>query len=458
MESTKKQLGLDFTEGPILPLLLRFCLPFLLANILNSLYTTVDTIVIGQFVGSTGIVAVNMGGKTLNMFTIFGASLAGGGQTLIAQLTGAKRKDDINQTIGTLFTLLTVLSVVIAAVLIIFSRPILTLLNTPEESFTGATQYLIITSAGIPLMFGYNAVSAVMRGLGDSKRPLLFIAIAAVTNLIGDVIFIVVFHLGAAGTAIATVLGQGLSLIFSLVYLYRRKEEFGFDFALKSFRMVKEKLLIILKIGLPMALRGIFISGAQLFMMRYINAFGVTDAAAYSIADKVYHLSNVFVMAISQGNSAIIAQNFGADRQDRVKLSMRCTFFVTMGIAAVLAAVSLLLPEQIYSLFTTEQAVLMQARPFMTVASGIYFTCALLGTFDGLVQGTGAAILSFIGGFLDGVVFRICFGFLFGWGFKMGTVGFFVGEALARFGPIIVGMIFCYSGAWKRKKKLIDSI
>lgn len=452
----KKQLGLDFTEGPILPLLVRYCIPFLLANILNSLYNTVDTIVIGQFVGGVGIVAVTMGGKTLNMFTMIGNALAGGGQTLIAQLTGAKRKDDINSTIGTLFSTLLILAVAIAGILISCAKPILHLLNTPEEALQGAFYYLIITTAGIPLMFGYNAVSAVLRGMGDSKSPLLFIGIAAVFNLIGDIVFIVIFHMGAVGTAIATVMGQGISLIFSIVYLIRRKERFGFDFRLRSFRIDTVKLKIILKIGLPMALRGLFISGAQLFMMRFINAYGVAQAAAYSIGDKVYHLSNIFVMAVAQGNSAIIAQNIGADRRDRVKLSMRVTFGIAMGMAAILAAISLLIPRQVFSLFTSEADVLALARPFMAVAAFIYFTCALLATYDGVVSGTGAAMLSFLGGFLDGVVFRICFGFLFGWGFGLGVVGFFVGEALARFGPISVGMIYYHTGAWMKKKKLIE--
>ena len=452
----KKSLGLDFTQGPILPLLIRYCIPFLLANILNSLYNTVDTIVIGQFVGGVGIVAVNMGGKTLNMFSMVGSALAGGGQTLIAQLTGAKRKEDINSTIGTLLTSLLILSVATALILILLAGNILRILNTPEESFQGALYYLVITSAGIPLMFGYNAISAVLRGMGDSKSPLLFIGIAAVFNLIGDIIFIVVFHMGAVGTAIATVMGQGISLIFSIVYLIRRKERFGFDFRLRSFRIDLIKLKIILKIGLPMALRGLFITGAQLFMMRFINAYGVAQAAAYSIGDKVYHLSNIFVMAVSQGNAAIIAQNIGADKRERVSMSMRATFGIAMSMAALLAAISLLLPKQVFSLFTSEADVLAFARPIMAVTAFIYFTCALLATYDGVVSGTGASMLSFLGGFLDGVLFRICFGFLFGWGFGLGVVGFFMGEALARFGPVSVGMIYYHSGAWLRKKKLLE--
>ena len=158
----KKTIGMDFTEGAIMPLLLRFFLPFLAANILNSLYNTVDTIIIGQFVGSAGIVSVNMGGKMLNMFTQFGVAFAGGGQVLISQLIGAKQKDKVKSTIGTLFVVMAVMAVLCTTLMMIFGVPILKILNTPEESFAGALSYLRITAIGLILMFGYNAVSSIL--------------------------------------------------------------------------------------------------------------------------------------------------------------------------------------------------------------------------------------------------------------------------------------------------------
>ncbi|MGI6071539.1 MAG: MATE family efflux transporter [Lachnospiraceae bacterium] len=451
-------MGLDFTTGPVMPLLLRFFLPFLLANVLNSLYNTVDTIVIGHFVGSNGIVAVNMGGKMLEMFSMVGIAVAGGGQTLIAQLTGSKRREDISRTIGTLFTFLLIMSMLTAAVMLIFAKPVLTLLNTPEESFLQALQYLRITCIGLPLLFGYTAVSAILRGMGDSKSPLIYIAIAATFNLIGDIVFVAVFHMGAAGTAIATVMGQGISLVFSLVRLYSKRESFGFDFRIKSFAISAEKLKIIIRLGFPMALRGFFIKVTQLGMFGFINDYGLTQAAAYSIGDKIYRLANVFVMSVTQAGSGMIGQNIGADRRDRVKPIMKCVFAMSMGFALLISAVALLFPKQIYGLFTSDPAVISYAPRFMAICCLIFIACAIMGTYDGVVTGTGASMLSFLGGFLDGVLFRITLSLLFAWVFDMGIEGFFLGEAMARLGPIIVGMIYYHSGAWLKKKKLVESM
>ena len=456
-ETQNKSIGLDLTTGPVMPLLVRFFLPLLLANLLNSIYNTVDTIIIGQFVGSTGIVAVTMGGKMLNLFTNVGTSFAAGGQVLISQLSGAKRREDMNSAIGTMFTEMLTLSVIAAAVLILLSRQILSWLNTPEESFSAALAYLRITSVGLPLIFGYNAVSAVLRGMGDSKSPLIFIAIAAGFNLIGDIGFIVLLHMGAAGTAIATVMGQGLSLVFSVTTLYRRRERFGFDFKLRSFAVDWKKLGIMLKVGLPMAVRGLFISGTQLLLMGYVNLFGLTESAAYSIGDKIYHLTTIFVTSVGQGAGGMVGQNIGADRRDRVKTIMFCTFVVSMGTAVVLSIGSLLFPTAVFGLFTDDPAVLAYAKTFMRICCLIYIVCSLMATYNSIIIGTGQAILGFIGGILDGVVFRVCFSFLFAYTLNMGIAGFFMGEALARLGPILEDCIYYYSGAWKRKKRLIDS-
>lgn len=455
MGEEKRAIGTDFTEGRVMPLLLRFLLPFLLANLLNSVYNTVDTVIIGQFVGSVGTVAVSLGGKMLNLFTNVGLALAGGGQVLISQLAGAKREEEYNATIGTLFTEMTVLSVVFAVVTLLFSRSILVWLNTPAESFASALSYLRITCVGLPLIFGYNAVSSVLRGMGDSKSPLLFIAIAAAVNLIGDVVFIVAFGLGAAGTAYATVIGQGMSLLFSLIVLYRRKERFGFDFKLKSFAVDWQKLSVMLKIGLPMALRSCCITFTQLAIMSYVNLYGLTSAAAYAIGDKIVHLTNIFCMSTKQAAGSMVGQNIGADRYDRVKSVVRCSAVVTLSTAAVLVAVSLLFPRFIFGLFTVDEAVIAQGPVFLRITCVIYLLAAIMAPYDSVVTGTGNAILGFLGGFLDGVVFRIGFSLLFAGVLQMGVPGFFLGDALARLGPILIGVIYYYSGAWKRRKKLV---
>ena len=455
-QKTAKVMGTDFTEGKIFPMLLRFMLPFLLASILNSLYNTVDTIIIGRFVGSVGIVSVNMGGRMLNLFTGIGLTLAGGGQVLISQLFGAKRREEFNSTIGTMFTEMIVISVVLGAATFLLAGNILRWLNTPEESFDGALAYLRITSVGLPLIFGYNAVSSVLRGMGDSRSPLIFIAIAAVINLIGDIVFIVVFHLGAAGTAYATVLGQGLSLVFSVTVLYRKRERFGFDFRLRSFAVDWEKLRIMLKIGFPMTLRTLFINVTQMYMTSFVNLYGLTESAAYAIGDKIIHLTNIFSTSARQAASGMIGQNIGAGRQDRVPVIVRSALTVTVTMALALSACSLLFPNAMFGLFTDDPAVLAYAKVFMRIACLIYLFGSIMCPFEAVVTGTGNSFLGFLGGMLDGVVFRLGFSFLFAKVLEMGVAGFMLGDAMARLGPITVSGSYYLTGAWRRRKRLIS--
>lgn len=448
-------MGTDFTEGPIMPMLLRFMLPFLLASLLNSLYNTVDTIIIGRFVGSVGIVSVNMGGRMLNLYSGISLTLAGGGQVLISQLFGAKQREEFNTTIGTLFSEMLIISVVLALATYFCAPLILNWLNTPAESMAGALSYLRITSIGLPLIFGYNAVSSVLRGMGDSRSPLIFVAIAAAFNLVGDIVFIVAFHLGAAGTAIATVMGQGISLIFSLSVLYRKRDRFGFDFKLKSFAINWERLWVMLKIGFPMTLRILFINITQMYMTSYVNLYGLVESAAYSIGDKVIHLTNIVGTSARQAAGGMVGQNVGAKQYDRVKTIVRSAAIVTLTAAAILAACSLLFPNAIFGLFTEDEAVLAYARVFMRIAALIYILGAIMCPFEAVISGTGNSMLGFLGGMLDGVVFRLGFSFLFAFVLDMGVVGFMLGDALARLGPILVSGTYYFSGAWRRRKRLV---
>lgn len=450
------RIGTDFTQGKIMPLLLRFALPFLLANALNSLYNTVDTIIIGQFMGSGGIVAVSMGGKMLNFYTYFSIGLASAGQVYISQQLGAGQRDQLNSTIGTLFSELFLFSFILMSVTLAVGRPLLELLNTPPESMEDALAYLRITTIGLPLIFGYNAVSSVLRGMGDSKSPLLFIAIATVINIVLDIVFILYCGMGAAGAALATVIGQGCSLVFSIAILYRKRQHFGFDFKLRSFAICWDKLWIMLKLGVPTALRSLFIVGTQLFVLRYVNACGLAAAAAYNVSDKIYHLANIVTLGVRSAGGTMVAQNIGAGKLDRVRQTVHSVAFVSFAAAAVLSAVSLLAPELIFSLFTNEREVLEQAPVFMLICSLLFFISAAMSPYEGVVSGTGNAALSFVGGILDGVVLRVSLGLLFGLHLGLGAPGFFLGDTLARLGVVLVGGIYYHSGAWMRHKRLVD--
>lgn len=452
---SKKTMGKDFTEGKILPLLIGFFLPFLLANILTSLYNTIDTAIIGNTVGSTGTIAVSNGGKLLNLYTNISIAIAGGGQILISQQIGAKRRDQLNRTIGTLFSSMFIISVILMAVTLILSKHIVVWLNIDEAAREQALAYLRITSLGLPLVFGYNAVSSVLRGLGDSKSPLLFIAIATVVNFAGDYFFILVLRMEADGTAWATIIGQGISLLFSLILLFIKRKQFGFDFKPKSFLIQKDKLAVISKVGFPTALRSCCISITQLILMSYVNPFGLVPAAAYNIGDKIVHLTNVFDTTTKNAAGSMIAQNIGANKHDRAKKIVNWGFFITLSTSAILIVLGLLIPNQIFSIFTNDPEVIALAPTFMKIACVIFLLSGIMSPLDAVVTGTGNAKLSLIAGILDGVILRIGFSLLFVGALNMGVPGFFLADALARLGPIIIGGIYYYGGYWKKYKKLV---
>lgn len=450
-EKKRDQLGADFTQGNITQHLLRFMLPLLLAGILNSLYNAIDTIVIGQFAGTAGNVAVSTGGKILMVITLFSNSMAGAGQVILSQQLGQGQKQAASATIGTLFTLLLGMSVAFGAVFVLFSKPVITWLNTPANAFEGALAYMRITSLGMPLLFGYNACCSVLRGMGDSKNPLLFIAIAAVINLILDLVFVAWLNMGAAGTAWATVIAQGASFLFAVRYLYKRREQFGFAFSLQSFSPDPYLTKLILKLGIPMSATGLFISVTQVFMQSFINACGEIQAAAYNVADKVLTIEGVFSTSIHQAGGTIVAQNMGARKPERIRQLVRSALVVSLPIGIAAGVVALAFPEDIFRVFIRNDAVFAYAPVLMQLAACTFLMTAINGAFDSVTTGTGFANLKMVAGFLDGVVLRISLGLFFGLVLEMGIVGFFAGHCFARLAPLVCNIVYYLSGKWQTR-------
>jgi putative MATE family efflux protein len=451
------RIGMDFTEGSIPKKMILFATPLLLANVLNSLYNTVDMIIIGQFAGSGGTVAVSIGGKLLMFITMVAMGLSTGGQILISQQVGAKQYDEIKNTVGTLFSILICIAVFFSVICLILSRSIIVALNTPLESFEQALAYLRITCLGLPLMFGYVAVSAVLRGMGDSRHPLLFIFIASVFNIIGDLVFIVCFNLGAAGTAIATVIGQGLSFLFAVIVLYKKRETSYFDFKLSSLKPDKVKLKIIMRIGLPMAAQSGLIQITQLVMMSFINMYGVIQAAAYGIGDKTIHLLNVAQMGMQQTGGAMAGQNIGAKKFERVSKIVKSILLLNLSLFAVITALVLPFHEIVFRFFTKDEAVMQYSYYFMLITSGCLLLSSFQAAFAGPCIGTGNAKMSFLAGLLDGVIVRVFFSLFLGWTLNMQVTGFFLANTLSRFGAIAVFAPYFFSGAFKRRKTLVET-
>lgn len=450
------RVGTNLTEGRILKTLLIFAIPIVLTNLIQQLYSMVDLMIVGQFVGSVGTVGVATGGEIADLITPIAMGFATAGQIYIAQLAGAKDERRSKETIGTLLTLMFLLSFICMAAAILFCRPILNLLNCPVEALGQAESYMMITAAGMPFIFGYNAVCGILRGLGESKRPLYFIIVAAVINIIMDILLVAVFRMGAAGTAVATVLSQLGSFGAAFYYMARHREHFEFEMKLSYFKMKAEPLKIILELGIPQVVRSMFVRFSMLWVNSNINSYGLIVSATNSVGNKINKFLEVFVQGVDTASGAMIGQNLGAKKHERAKNVVWVTLGCCLVFASICAVLSLTSAHQIFEIFTTDAAVVEMSSLYMRIMILHFYMSAVTGTFQAMITGSGFVSLGFLIGILDGVICRIGFSLLFVQVFQMGFSGYWMGTACARTLPGLLCFLYFMSGKWKTRKLLAE--
>ena len=446
----------DLTEGSVARQLLRFSYPFMLANLLQVVYNIVDMIVIGQFVGSSGLSAVSVGGDMVSLFTYVAVGFTSSCQILIAQYVGSGDKDGLRRSIGTSFSFCLLLGIIMSVGAICGSGWLLDILNVPAEAYAQARAYSLTCYVGFVFTFGYNAVAAVLRGMGDSKHPLVFVAIAAVSNLILDLIFVAVFHWDAFGTALATVMGQAISVIISVVYLYRKRESFGFDFKPASFKIDGKILKGLVRLGVPLAIQHAAIMISMLFITSYVNSYGVVVSAVTGAGNKLRSIMSIITNAIGTAGASMVAQNLGSRKPERVHRVVGVSLIVCVGVAILFSGIFLLFPRAIFSIFSSDPEIIAWAPDYAGVLVAYFFTFALMAPFNAVVNGVGHATLSFLIGIMDGVVARVGIAILVGVVMGYGIYGFWYGSATAGFLTAAIGFIYYLTGKWKTKKLLID--
>ena len=452
--AARQRLGSDLTEGSVSGQLIRFAIPFMISNGLQTVYSMVDMVVVGQYVGSAGLSAVSISSMLVMLMTTLCMGFSTSGQVYIAQLVGMGSRNRLNRTIGTLFTTVIAFALAMTAVGLCFTRPLLKLLNTPAESFAEAMDYMLICSGCIVFTYGYNMVSAVLRGMGDSKRPLMFIAIASVINVILDLLFVGVWGMRVAGAAWATIIGQAVSFIVSLIYLYRRREAFGFDFKLKSYAVDRPTLRILVRLGVPFAIQMSVISISMLFVNRFINDFGVYASATFGTGSKIQQVPDILGRSIGMAVSGMVGQNLGARKLDRAQKTVRVGILICFVIYAVAGVLFLSMPKQIFGLFTRDQEVIDLAWIYALTAVISYPAHIFMSPCNSFVQGVGDAKFSLIVAIMDGFVARISFSVLLGIVLNMGLFGFFLGYNLATYVTAIPAAIYFFCGRWKKRALL----
>ncbi|MBQ3562488.1 MAG: polysaccharide biosynthesis C-terminal domain-containing protein, partial [Clostridia bacterium] len=361
---------------------------------------------------------------------------------------------------GTLFTLLISFSFLLTILIIGLSVPILKVMNTPKESYDMAMQYLIICAAGLIFTAGYNMVSAVLRGMGDSKSPLLFIAIASVINLILDVLFTGFLGFGVAGAAWATIIGQTASFLFSVYYLYRRKDEVGFDFRLASLKPSKKYLKLIVSLGTPMAIQSGFINISMLFVTSLINSIGVNAGATFGVGVRIDDIINKLCMGIQYAAIPMISQNIGAGAQKRAQRVVYWTWLYSGVFTVICIVLYKFFGQELFMLFANEAEGYdtALAKDFISAILWMFPAFAIMRGSGAFVQGIGNAKLSMVLAILDGVVLRIGLSWLFGIALNLGFYGFVLGYGLAPYGFALPSMIYFLSGKWKKRKVLSDDM
>ena len=440
----------DLTRGSVPRQLLSFAAPLFAANALQAVYNLVDMIVVGQTVGGAGMSAVSIGGDVLHLLTFLAMGFSSAGQVIIAQLIGAGDRGAVRKLIGTMFTFLLGASLLMAAVCFALRRDILLLLNTPPESFGYTMDYMVTCIAGLVFIYGYNIVSAILRGMGDSKRPFLFIAIAAVLNTALDLLFVAGMGLGAFGAALATVIGQAVSFLISLLYLCRRKESFGFDFRPESFRIDAAALRRLLALGVPMAIQSAAINISKIMLTRWINAEGVIYSALSGIYNKFGMMLGVVSNSFTAAGSSMVGQNIGAGKNGRVARVVFAVGAAGLICAGAVSAAVLLFPEAVCELFTRDAAVLAESSLIILPLVLNAFGAATRSPAFALINGSGNSRLNLLVAILDGMLARIGLACVLGFLLRMGCRGFWLGDALAGFMPFVIGTAFFVSGGWKR--------
>ena len=377
----------DFTQGSILKKLALFMLPILGALILQAAYGAVDLLVVGHFGTTSGLSGVSTGSQVLNLVTFVVTQLAMGITVLIARYLGEKKPELIGSVIGGAGVVFALISLVLFVVMVFFARPISILMQAPAEAVDLTASYVRICGGGIFFIVAYNLLSAIFRGLGDSKSPLLFVLVACIVNIFGDLLFVAGFKMDAAGAAIATVMAQAVSVVCAIVMLLKkdlpfkiRKSDFRLNLQCKKF----------LGIGLPLALQEFLTQLSFLALCAFVNRLGLEASSGYGVACKIVNFAMLIPSSLMQSMASFVSQNIGAGNTKRAKKSMFTGIGVGLVFGVAVFCLVLFKGDLLSSIFTTDPAVIQNAFDYLkgfaleTIGTAILFT--MLGYFNGTEQ------------------------------------------------------------------------
>ena len=437
----------DMTKGNEGKLIFYFTLPMLIGNIFQQLYNTVDSAIVGKFLGKDALGAVGASFPIMFLLISLVIGFTMGSSVLISQYFGAKDFDKLKKTIDTTYIVIFFSSIAITFIGIIFSGPILRLIKTPEEIIPQAKAYLDVIFLGMIAMFGYNTISGVLRGVGDSKTPLYFLIIATGINIVLDLVFVVVFKWGVAGAAWATVIAQAFSFLAGIIYLNKSHEVLKFN--IKNMVFDKEVFIKSLKLGLPSGIQQMLFSFGMMAMQTMVNNFGADTIAAFTAATRIDSFASMPIMNFGAAISTFVAQNMGANKPERVRKGYISSVLMSAAISIAVSLAIAIFGRQMLMIFSNDANVIDIGMNYLTIVSSFYVIVSTMFITNGVLRGAGDAIFPMISSLLSLWIIRIPVAYILSP--KIGSNGIWWSIPIGWCFGLVLSLGYYKLGKWREK-------
>lgn len=436
----------DLTEGHEGRLIWNFTLPMLIGNVFQQSYNLVDSIIVGRAIGKSALAAV---GASFPIIFLMVALVMGGTMgfsILISQYFGAKDMARVRRTVDTSYVFLFFASLLLSAAGLLFSRPLLVLINTPPEILPQALSFLRVTFAGFVFLFGYNSTSAVLRGLGDSKTPLYFLIFSNLLNIALVLLFVIVFGWGVAGSAWATVAAQGAAFILLVLYLNRRHEVL--KFRLRGLQFDREIFRKGVLLGLPSGVQQMMVAAGFMALTRIVNGFGTNAVAAFTAAGRVDTFAVMPAMSLSMAISTFVGQNMGAGKMERVRKGLRTALYISGATSLLTTLIVVVFSWHLIAMFNSDPAVIAIGSRYLLIVGGFYIVFSSMFVINGALRGAGDVFIPMIVTVLSLWGIRIpVSAFLSG---RIGTDGIWWGVPIAWCVGLAIAAVYFSTGRWRR--------
>ncbi len=438
---------IDMTKGGPARLILVFTIPMFIGSVFQQLYNVTDSIIVGRFLGKEALAAVGASFPVMFLLIALTIGATMGITVLISQNYGAKNFEKVKLCIETAYVFLFITSVSLTVIGLLMNDFILNILDIPDDVYVNTKLYLNIMFGGLILLFGYNAISAILRGLGDSKTPLYLLILASFLNIGLDLLFILVFGWGIRGAAAATVIAQGFSFIGGIVYLHRKNPLFRVNYL--KLRFDRELFVNSLKIGLPTGAQQMLVATGMMALLRIVTQFGSDAIAAYTAAGRIDSFMMMPAMNLSMAMSTFVGQNIGAGKHDRVRTAIKTGMLMSLAIAAFISFLVITFSNHLIRLFTHDQAVIDIGRQYLVIVGGFYIAFMIMFIFNGALRGAGDTLIPMFITLLSLWLIRIPVSAYLS--ARIGTDGIWWGIPVAWFAGALLSALYFFTGKWKKR-------